>query len=158
MFGRFSYSLVISFPTRVLLEENGIEAIGSLSTFPDLGEPAAIANLLNMRREKDKPGMSNTQIIPGSLFISPDGKVLRFKLKLEIDVQKPELLMEEFGISELFRITTVKATLRSNDGNLMAVFASALEQDFMGPDGVALQESVNSFEATDRSGASAVKS
>ena len=94
--------------------------------------------------------MSTTQIIPDSLFISPDGKELRFKLKTEIEVQKPELLMETYGVSELFRITTVKASLQSNDGNLMAVFASALERDFMGPDGVALQEAVNSFAAADR--------
>jgi len=95
--------------------------------------------------------MSNTQIVPDSLFISTDGKELRFKLRTEIDVQKPELLLETYGVSQLFRVTTVKATLNSNDGNLMAVFASALENDFIGPDGIVLQEAVNSFQAADRS-------
>ena len=140
-----------SFPTRVLLEENGIDASGDLSTFPGIGEPAAIANLLVIRRDKEKSVVSNTQILADSLFLAPDGKELRFKLKTEIDVQKPELLMETYGVSQLFRITTAKASLRSNDGQMLAVFASALEQDFMGPDGVALQEAVDSFEVTDRS-------
>lgn len=140
---------MLSFPTKLLLEENGIQATGSLSSFPDIGEPGAVAYLINVRREKDKVGLSKTQIIPDSLFITPDGKEMFFKLKTEIDVQKPELLMETYGVNRLFRVTTAKATLRSNDGNLMAVFASALEKDFMGPDGVYLQESVNSFQVKD---------
>ena len=134
-----------------MLEDNGIEPSGSLDTFPAIGEAAAIANLIALRRDKDKPGGSNTQILSDSLFLSPDGKELRFKLKTEIEVQKPELLMETYGVSKLFRITTAKATLNSNDGQLMAVFASGLEKDFMGPDGVGLQEAVNSFQVTDRS-------
>jgi hypothetical protein len=139
------------FPTRLLLEENGIEATGSLSTFPALGEPSAVANLINLRREREKPGMSSTQLVQGSISVSPDGKDLMFKLKTEIDVQKPELLMEQSGINQLFRITSAKASLRANDGNIMAVFASALEQDFNGPDGEALQEAVSSFQALDQS-------
>ena len=59
--------------------------------------------------------------------------------------------MEEIGVSELFRNTVAKATLTSNDGQMMAVFASALDQDFNGPDGVALQKAVDSFIATDQS-------
>jgi hypothetical protein len=76
---------------------------------------------------------------------------LNFQLRTEIEVQKPELLMEQYGVSELFRITSAKASLQSNDGNLMAVFASALEQDYKGPDGIALQETVDSFIALDQS-------
>jgi hypothetical protein len=141
------------------LEENGIQAIGPMSTFADLGEAAAIANLIVLHRDKDSPGsISNTKLLPDSLFLSTDQKELRFKLQSEIDVQKPELLMEQFGISRLFRVTSAKASLRSNDGNLMAVFASALEQDFMGPDGVLLQEAVNSFNAIDQSTATTTKS
>jgi hypothetical protein len=147
--------LISSFPTRVLLEENGIEATGSLSTFPDLGGASAVANLINLRRERDKPGMSSTAIVPNSLYVSSDGKDLFFKLKTDIDVQKPELLMEQQGVSTLARITSAKASLRSNDGNIMAVFASALEQDFNGPDGVALQDAVDTFTAIDRSATSA---
>ena len=144
-------SLQFSFPTRVLLEENGIEATGSLLTIPDLGTPSAVANLIVLRREKEKPGTKSTKLIPDSLYISPDGKDLFFKLKTDIDVQKPELLMEQTGFSTLARITSAKASLRSNDGNMMAVFASALEQDFNGADGVALQEAVTTFTAIDQS-------
>lgn len=138
------------FPTRLLLEENGIDSTGELATFPSLGEPAAIAKLINLRRDKDKAGMANTIILPDSLAVSADGKELRYMLKTEIDVQKPELLLEQYGVSQLFRVTTAKATLRSSDGNLMAVFASALENDFNGPDGAALQATVDSFQVTER--------
>jgi hypothetical protein len=147
----------IRFPTRNLLEENGIQATGDLSTFTSLGEPAAIANLLSTRRERDKAGgrgMSNTQIIPGTIYLTSDGKELSFQLKTKIEVQKPELLLEQTGVSELFRVTAAKASLRSNDGNLMAVYASALEADFNGPDGTILDEAVNSFHVNDFSKAS----
>lgn len=133
-----------------MLEENGIEATGSLKTFPDLGEPAAVANLIALRRDRDKPGISNTKIVPDSLIISADGRELSFQLRTEIDVQKPELLLEQYGVRELYRITAAKASLRSNDGNMMAIFASALEQDWQGPDGAALQQSVASFQAIDQ--------
>jgi hypothetical protein len=138
------------FPTRVLLEENGVEAIGDLSTFPKIGEAGAVANLINLRREKDRPGSTNTQIFNVSIDPKND-KILRFMLKSEIEVQKPELLMEQYGVDRLYRITTAKASLEANDGNIMAVFASALETDFNGPDGVALQQTVDSFVATDQS-------
>ena len=140
-----------SFPTSVLLEEAGIEATGDLSTFPKLGEPAAIANLINLRREKDKPGSMKTMILPDSLAISEDGLELYFTLKTEIDVQKPELLMETYGVNQLFRVTAAKASLASRDGNIMAVFASALEQDFNGPDGEALRNAVSSFTVVNQS-------
>jgi len=133
-----------------LLEENGIEATGKLGTFPDLGEPTAIANLINLRREKDKPGMSNSVILSDSVRVSSDGKELRFKIKAQIDVQKPELLMEQLGVDQLFRVTLAKASLRASDGNILAVFASALDTDFNGPDGVALQEAIDSFQVTER--------
>lgn len=141
---------LFSFPTRVLLEENGIEAAGSLATFPDIGEPLVIANLINLRREKDKSGVSNTIIDKDSVSVSANGKVLSFKLKTEIEVQKPELLMEQYGVDKLFRVTVAKASLESSDGNMLAVFASALETDFNAGDGVSLQASVDSFKATER--------
>lgn len=140
----------LSFPTQVLLEENGIEAEGNLSTFPEIGEPLAVANLINLRREKDKPGVTNTVIDKDSVQVSDAGKVLRFKLKTEIEVQKPELLMEQYGVSKLYRITLAKASLESSDGYLLAAFASALETDFDGPDGAGLQASIASFKATER--------
>lgn len=82
--------------------------------------------------------------------MSADGKVLFFKLKTEIEVQKPELLLEQYGVSQLFRVTVAKASLEASDGNLLAAFASALETDFNGPDGSALQASVDSFKVTER--------
>ena len=45
------------FPTRVLLEENGIQPTGDLSTFPAIGDAKAIASLITLRREKDSPAI-----------------------------------------------------------------------------------------------------
>ena len=135
------------YPVKVLLEENGIAATGDLSTFPTIGDPAAVANLMILRREKETKsrGAKDFDLIS----VSPDGKELSFRMKTEIEVRNPELLMEQSGISRLFRITLAKATLSSDDGNLMSVFASALEQDFNnGVDGPALQDTVNSFVVT----------
>lgn len=135
------------FPTRVLLEENGVQASGDLGTFPAIGDAKAIASLIILRREKDAANQGAR--ILDSVDVSPDGKTLFFRLKTEIDVQKPELLLEQTGVSQLFRVTLAKATLNSNDGNIMAVFASALEQDFTnGVDGPALENTVQSFQAT----------
>lgn len=131
----------------MLLEEEGIDASGDLSTFTTIGNPVAIANLIALRRDRDKQSQARTIVIPNSVSVSKDGKTLNFSLSQSIDVQKPELLMEQTGVSELNRITLAKATLNSNDGQLMAVFASALEQDFNSVDGPALQESVESFVA-----------
>jgi hypothetical protein len=133
-----------------LLEDFGIEATGDLSTFPAIGKPTAVANLIILRREKDTQNPKAKVL--DSVSVSPDGKELRFKLTTEIEVQKPELLLEQYGISQLFRITVAKATLDSNDGNVMAVFASALQTDFdNGVDGPALQEAIDSFVAINQS-------
>lgn len=137
----------------MLLEENGIDATGSLVTFRDFGEPSAIASLLNQRREKDKPGEQSPTQIVGARY-SEDGKTLQFQTRSEIKAQKPELLMETYGVDRLFRITEAKASLESNDGFLLGVFASALEQDFLGPDGVALQDAVKSFKPYPQTGTS----
>jgi len=138
------------FPTRVLLEENGIEATGDLGTFPAIGEARAVASLIVARREKDAANQGARVL--ESVEVSPDGKTLSFRLKTEIDVQKPELLLEQTGVSRLFRVTVAKATLDAGDGNIMAIFASALEQDFAnGVDGPALEDTVRSFAATVRS-------
>lgn len=134
------------FPARVLLEENGIDATGDLTTFPGIGEAKAVASLIVLRREKDNQTVGAKTL--DSVEVSPDGKTLSFKLRTEIDVQKPELLLEQMGVSRLFRVTIAKVTLNSDDGNIMAVFASALEQDFTnGVDGPALVDSVQSFQA-----------
>ena len=135
------------FPTRVLLEENGIQPSGDLSTFPAIGDAKAIASLITLRREKDSQ-VAVSRVLD-NVDVSPDGKTLSFRLRTEIEVQKPELLLEQTGVSQLFRVTLAKATLNSEDGNIMAIFASALEQDFTnGVDGPALQDTVQSFQAT----------
>jgi len=139
------------FPTKVLLEEEGIDSSGDLSTFPSIGNPTAIANLITLRRDRDKQQQSKTTVIPNSVSVSEDGKTLYFRLSSSVDVQKPELLMEQTGVSELVRMTLAKATLLSNDGQMMAVFASALQQDYKTEDGPALEESVESFVAVDQS-------
>ncbi|GKZ01168.1 hypothetical protein MPSEU_001068200 [Mayamaea pseudoterrestris] len=142
------------YPVRLLLEDNGIEANGKLDTFPDLGEPQAVANLISLYREKDRSGGgSKTILVPDSLMVTADGKDLTFQLKTDIDVQKPELLLEQYGVSRLIRVTVAKATLRANDGNLLIAFGSALETDYNGPDGQAIQATINSFQATDQSAA-----
>lgn len=105
------------YPVEILLAENGIEATGDLTTFPSLGDANAIANLIVLRREKETQNQGTRKL--ESVSVSSDGKELYFRLRTEIDVQKPELLLEQFGVSQLFRITVAKATLNSSDGNLM---------------------------------------
>lgn len=144
------------FPVKVLLQDFGIDVSGiadsNLATIADIGEPAAIANLIALRRDRDKPGASTTKIIPNTVAVSPDGRELSFQLQTRVPVQKPELLLEQYGVSELYRITAAKASLQSGNGSLMAVFASALETDWKGgPDGAALQETADSFRALDQS-------
>lgn len=140
------------FPVKAMLEDEGYQPTGDLSTITNLGDPVAVATLLIRRREKDKPGIQNTAVLDrNSVVVSPDAKTMTFSFRQQINVQKPELLMEEMGVSELYRTTVAKATLSSNDGQMMAAFASALDQDFQGPDGVALQKAIDSFMATDQS-------
>ena len=96
---------------------------------------------------REKETQNQLARVLDSVNVSPDGKTLSFRIRTEIDVQKPELLLEQTGVSQLFRVTVAKATLNSNDGNIMAVFASALEQDFKnGQDGSALEDTVQSFQ------------
>lgn len=135
------------FPTVAFLEDDaGIASpSGDLSTFPALGNVETIARLLAARRERDKPGQSTTVLVPGSVAVSEDGKTLLYELRTNVDVQKPELLMEQTGYSELVRVTLGRAELRSNDGQIMACYASALQQDYDGGDGEALRDTIQSF-------------
>jgi hypothetical protein len=140
------------FPVVVLLEEEGIVPTGDLTSFPAIGKSEAIAELIASRRDRER--QSNTMrsnVIPGSVKLYDDGKTLEFELSTEIDVQKPDLLLEQTGLDRLIRKTLAKATLSSNDGQMMAVFASALSQDWDYEDGVALKAAVDRFTATDQS-------
>lgn len=152
--GKAEVVAIERYPIRVLLEEEGIAPVGDLSTLcPGVGNnPKVVAELITLHRDKERQQQSGkSRLVPDSLVLSADGKTLAFSLTNEIDVQKPELLMEQQGIDRLIRMTLVKATLTSNDGNLMAIFASALEQDYKGPDGPALQQCIDSFVVTDQS-------
>jgi hypothetical protein len=133
------------FPTEILLLDNGMRPTGSLRSITDIGEPRAVATLLALKRDRDKDGTLNTKVVPDSVAMSDDKAELTFVLRTKIDVQRPELLLEQTGVSELFRITSAKASLRAGDGLMMVVYASALEADWKGPDGTALQEIVKSF-------------
>mmetsp|Transcript_18618 Transcript_18618/g.43154 ORF Transcript_18618/g.43154 Transcript_18618/m.43154 type:complete len:170 (-) Transcript_18618:122-631(-) len=132
------------FPTRYLLEDYNVEAPMDMSTFPKLGSPEAIANLLTLRRESERPGESDSDEIIEPRY-SEDGKELRYKVRTVIKVQKPDMMMEMYGVTELVRITDVKASLKVNDGYIMAVFVGGPEKEFQGPDGVALHAIVESF-------------
>merc|ERR1711862_231822 len=125
---------------------------GDMSTFESIGDQTGqtIAAMLLRRREKGTQNIA--KLNKDSVSLTSDGRTITFRATQQINVEKPELLMEEMGVSELYRTTVAKATLSSMDGNLIAVFASALDQDFAGPDGVALQKSIDSFLATDQSG------
>ena len=115
------YFLTISnskrYPVEVLLSENGISPTGDMTSFPALGQANAIASLIVARREKESINQGTRKI--EDVSVSPDGKQLAFRLRTEIEVQKPELLMEQFGVSQLFRITVAKASLESSDGNIL---------------------------------------
>jgi hypothetical protein len=133
------------FPTEILLIDNGIQPTGRLNLITDIGDPRAVANLLLLKRDRDKDGATNTKLEPESVSMSEDQEELTFMLRTQIEVQRPELLLEQTGVAELFRITAAKASLRAGDGVMMVVYASALENDWKGLDGMALQEAVKSF-------------
>ena len=114
-FSRFLISQ--RYPVEVLLAENGIAPTGDMTSFPALGEANAIASLIVARREKESINQGTRKI--ENVNVSPDGKELTFRLRTEIDVQKPELLMEQFGVAQLFRITVAKASLEASDGNIL---------------------------------------
>lgn len=141
------------FPTVVLLEEEGILPSGDLTTFPAIGKSETIAELIASRRDRERQSNDamRSNVIPGSVKLYDDGKTLEFELSTEINVQKPDLLLEQTGLDRLVRKTLAKATLNSNDGQMMAVFASALSQDWNSEDGVALKVAVDTFMATDQS-------
>jgi hypothetical protein len=135
------------FPTELLLSENGISSTtgSSLASITDIGEPRAVANLLALKRDRDKDGTLNTKVVPDSIQLSNDQQELMFLLRTKIEVQRPELLLEQTGSAELYRITAGKASVRAGNNIMMVVYASALETDWNGPDGAALQETVQSF-------------
>jgi hypothetical protein len=74
-----------------MLEDEGYQPSGDLSTFTGLGDPVAVATLLIRRREKDKPGTQNEAVLDrNSVVVSPDSKTMTFSLRQQINVQKTE--------------------------------------------------------------------
>lgn len=138
------------FPTAAFLEEEaGVEVRpgdDDLSTFPKLGEPLAVARLLSQRRERQSGGSAAgvTEVLKDAVRVSDDGETLTFQLRTVVSAQKPELLMEQMGVSELVRTTTAKASLAANDGNLMVCYASGLDVN-AADDGPVLADVVDSF-------------
>jgi hypothetical protein len=79
------------FPISAMLEDEGYQPSGDLSTFTGLGDPVAVATLLVRRREKDKPGTQNEAVLDRNyVVVSPDSKTMTFSLRQQINVQKPE--------------------------------------------------------------------
>eukprot|EP00520_Triparma_pacifica_P011121 CAMPEP_0118641946 /NCGR_PEP_ID=MMETSP0785-20121206/5579_1 /TAXON_ID=91992 /ORGANISM="Bolidomonas pacifica, Strain CCMP 1866" /LENGTH=206 /DNA_ID=CAMNT_0006533477 /DNA_START=164 /DNA_END=781 /DNA_ORIENTATION=- len=117
------------FPTKTLLDEASISSSGNLSTFPAISLDAAkIAELLNNRREKERGATAKARsvVVPSSPTFINDTE-LRFRLRADIEVQKPDLLMEQEGVSELIRYTDAKALL-TKGGEMYVIYASALAQ------------------------------
>lgn len=134
------------------MEENGIAATGNLSTVAGLGTPAAVAKLIAAHRDvaaaaASPSGSTTYQVDPESIRVSPDEREISFVLSTRIDVQKPELLLEQMGVSELYRFTAVRALILPPDDDpfMMAIFGSALQQDWLGPDGTAIRTAVQSL-------------
>lgn len=180
--GDLSKAQVVSierFPISQLLQQQaGISPDDSLSssltsnkpmTFSNIGTALAIVQLLVLRRDRDRMQQQQqqgilfplTRIAPDSIQTSTDDQSITFQLMTDIPVQKPELLMEQYGVNQLIRLTLGKVSIAREDGTMMVIYASGLQQDLIGraagdgtiiksnmkwtEDGRALLESVDSF-------------
>lgn len=147
--GTASVIAVERIPVRALLEEAGIDSSGDLTSFSSIGIDAGkMAELLNVRREKEKGNAKARTFVVSQTpaFSDSGGPVsLTFQLRTDIDVQKPELLMEQEGVSELVRFTDAKATVNSK-GDMLIIYAGALNQYYQKEEGAMLRESVRTFQ------------
>ena len=132
------------FPVKSLLDEAGIASGGDLTTFGGIGIGAEkLAELLNLRRERERNNSkARTLVVKGSPVLEESEGTLKFQLRSDIDVQKPELLLEQEGVSELVRFTDAKAVLKR--GEMYVIYAGALQQ-YQKSEGEALREAVSSF-------------
>ena len=142
--------------TQLLQQQAGIQpdslSLASKITISDLGTAQALVQLLVQRRDRDRTQqLPMTRIVQDSVRSSEDNQSITFQLMTDIPVQKPELLMEQYGVNQLIRLTLGKASVARTDGSMMVVYASGLQQDLVQPDGTwtedgrALQQSVESF-------------
>ncbi|CAM9837493.1 unnamed protein product [Discosporangium mesarthrocarpum] len=117
-----------------LLSDAGIPPLGDLTTWKGVGSAERVAELLKARRDQDAAGVTaqESEVIRGTASIK--GDTLEFLLKSPIKVQRPDLLMEQRGVSELYRNTYARAIMRG-DGTFFIVWAGALNTDWEGEDG-----------------------
>jgi len=150
--GKAEIVSVDRFTTASFLEEEGgvrivDKTIDDLSSFDKIGNTQTIANYIILRRNKEQQQINTNALAkPENITLSPDNKTLIFEYSTRINVQKPDLLKEQIGVDELFRITLVKIDLHSNDGFMNVCYASALQTEFYTEDGVLLRDAVDSFE------------
>ena len=147
--GTASVIAVERIPVKALLEEAGIDSSGDLASFDAIGIDAGkMAELLNARREKEKgSAKARTIVVSKTPAFAAGGRtrLLTFQLRTDIDVQKPELLMEQEGVSELVRFTDAKATINGK-GDMLVIYAGALNQYYQKEEGAMLRESVRTFQ------------
>ncbi|GMH55795.1 hypothetical protein TL16_g01994 [Triparma laevis f. inornata] len=134
------------FPVKSLLDEAGIASGGDLTSFGGLGIGAEkLAELLNLRREKERNNSKARTLVMKEGGNAPmlENETLRFQLRSDIDVQKPELLLEQEGVSELVRFTDAKALIKK--GEMYVIYGGALRQFYEKEEGEALKDAVASF-------------
>ena len=127
----------------------GVAAVGDLTTFKGLGSPEAVASLVVALRDREAASNSNTgisEVVPGSVSLTPSG-FLEFAIKTPLTVMRPDLLEEQEGVRELYRVTFAKARMRG-DGTFVVMWAGALNTD-INAEGSAtqatLQDALESF-------------
>jgi len=112
-----------------LLADVGVVPTGDLSSWPSIGSAAKVAELLAFVRDGDAKQQSGLPSKVEADSVKLDGNILRFKMVTPIAVQRPDKLKESQGITELNRITEVRAEL-TPPGQTVIVWASALEKDY----------------------------
>ncbi|CAM9148557.1 unnamed protein product [Choristocarpus tenellus] len=112
-----------------LLSEAGLPAFGDFATWESLGTAQKAADLLKFRRDQDAAGnlKKESEVIPST--VSLKGDTLEFMMRSQIPVQRPDLLLQDQGVSELFRNTYVKAIMRG-DGTFAVIWSGALSTDW----------------------------
>lgn len=114
-----------------LLADVGVVPTGDLGSWPAIGKPQKVAELLASFRDNDSKQNNGlpSKVARGSVAQEEDD--LTFSIITPIAVQRPDKLMEQEGLTELRRITTVRAVLLPDSKQVMVVWASALEQDWV---------------------------
>lgn len=130
-----------------LLKDVGVLPTGDLSTWQAIGTPQKVAQLLASFRDGDSKQSSGipSKLAKGSAVQSEDD--LTFSIITPIAVQRPDELMQQQGLTELRRITSVRAVLQPDTKEVMIVWASALEQDWVNGAKEVFSKITDSFQA-----------